>query len=637
MNYEILRLNLTFPDWKNWYGGNVFVAEREVPSPAINVGEDYASGESFGLYVDDDELAYQHALCMAERIRRKNQPKARYWLYFNRFYKDIINYLHVSELMSAGTREHAEFLLRYAATYNLKEKLADIVCRYWEDYCESGALYALDFDELYMACGDKMLFEKRDIEAAVRFYELAALDWETDEDERGRSLKRKREIPELADLRAIAAEKMLSSKKEDVREEEYGCRELYAAFIGQRAENPGAYDRLLDYADRFCAAYRQFIDAWEGRQKENVRQEMRGSVRRCYSMALVMKRMGLPYALFFLADEGEAIQTDYRDAVWRGLYETTRENLFPIRKYVRSVKNEEQIPYETLLDLAKCAGVTELISFLLLEEDTEQELAYYTSIETFRFLLPEHAGEECGKLSVMHMAYMNDPNEGKTLQRFVCRKDAEDGERSRKSVRNPYVFMKCFTSLIDDLPMWEMYGNHAKGCCVILDKDCLEDNEQLAKIPLYRVCYLKKSRGGYRATKEANPHIEDWRSLSAYLKLLQQFYDRLRSNPAALQIYFQILDAITFLFKDADYQHEQELRILYSYGWASDDFRHTPGEFPKLYLQPDFYIWIKELILGPKVENIAEKMPYLQEQIEKMCDEVGVLMPEITVSEIQYR
>ena len=43
------------------------------------------------------------------------------------------------------------------------------------------------------------------------------------------------------------------------------------------------------------------------------------------------------------------------------------------------------------------------------------------------------------------------------------------------------------------------------------------------------------------------------------------------------------------------------------------------------------------MILGPKVENIAEKMPYLQEQIEKMCDEVGVLMPEITVSEIQYR
>ena len=69
MNYEILRLNLTFPDWKNWYGGNVFVAEREVPSPAINVGEDYASGESFGLYVDDDELAWRSGF--AEKISQK--------------------------------------------------------------------------------------------------------------------------------------------------------------------------------------------------------------------------------------------------------------------------------------------------------------------------------------------------------------------------------------------------------------------------------------------------------------------------------------------------------------------------------------------------------------------------------------
>lgn len=90
-------------------------------------------------------------------------------------------------------------------------------------------------------------------------------------------------------------------------------------------------------------------------------------------------------------------------------------------------------------------------------------------------------------------------------------------------------------------------------------------------------------------------------------------------------------------FRKIDYHHEQELRIIYQYHHWEKIMRHTLGEYPKLYLQSDFYPDIKEIILGSKFENRADKMPHLQEQIERMCGKTGGDMPRVTLSAIEYR
>lgn len=636
MSYEILALAPSFSGWKKWYGRKVFLKESEIPAPEMYVGDDYAEKEDYGSYMKDDELAYRHALAMMKAIsckKKEEHARARCFIYYKKLYKDLKNYLYVSEMIDEGTREQAELLIRYLATNQLKVELAGIVRAYWEDYCEGDGAYPLDFEELYLACGDKMLFERRDIASAIRFYELAALDWTID-DETGRAPKIEWEMPGLADCRAVGEEQKLPPEKTEKGEEERACRLAYEKFLRYRERIPENYGALLESANEFAGAYTAFTDVLA--DAEDAVKGGKAAIRCCYALAVQMKRMSLLYALYFLADEKTEMQKTFRDAALKELRETTQENLWPVRKYLASYRDGNQAPYTELLQLAKCVGLAELISALLLAADTEQELAYYTSIDTLRYLLPERAGDACGRLSVMHMAYMNDPNEGKTLHRFVRGTD-EEGGAGRKSVEYPYVFMKCFTSLIDDLPMWEMYGNHAQGCCVILEKDSFVGGEHPKTVPLYRVCYLTKSQGGYRLTEEANRDIGDLKMLGGYLEKLQKIYGKLQCCSGARQTCFRILDKITFLFKDADYQHEQELRILYSYSGISEDFRHTKEEFPKLYVQPEFGIEIKELILGPKVEDIAGKMPYLQEQLEKMCDETGTWMPEITVSAIQYR
>ena len=278
----------------------------------------------------------------------------------------------------------------------------------------------------------------------------------------------------------------------------------------------------------------------------------------------------------------------------------------------------------------------ELIRDILREKNPKQDIAYYTSLNTLRYMLPERAKEKAGRLSIMHVAYMNDPNEGKTLWNYCGGKTlAGISNGQRRSLEYPFVFLKCFTPLIDDLPMWEMYGDHAAGCCIIFQKAFLKSTK--LQVPLYRVCYLRKKNSAYEFLEEDNPGVQNKELLKEYLTKLQELYKEHRQDKTIRPYFRKITEPVIFLFKDANYQHEQELRIMYRYAQTSEDFLHIEGEYPKLYLNPEIYLRIKEIILGPKVTEIPAKVPYLQEELEKLSQQLGVERPVISASEIEYQ
>lgn len=88
------------------------------------------------------------------------------------------------------------------------------------------------------------------------------------------------------------------------------------------------------------------------------------------------------------------------------------------------------------------------------------------------------------------------------------------------------------------------------------------------------------------------------------------------------------------MFKDASYSYEREVRICYQYPEVNSEFEHTPGAFGKLYVATNFLINLKEIILGPKFLNRTDVMPYLQEQVDIMCQKLGMNVPKITSSDI---
>lgn len=634
MNYDILNLDFKFTRWRKWYKRDLFdikIADKEIEY----IPDDYDANEDYGLYVGDKENAYKHALVMLQKISGEKADANQMRLVrtcYRRLYKDTENYLKCNITVDEGERKRARFLLEEAAGREISSKIPDMVKQYWEQYRQdtTNSIYDLDFGELYMACGDRALFEKNNIHAAVAFYSLLNLDW-------GKGEKPKRTRKSVLDYQRIRDKRSLAVFPEGTRELTEECCRFYNRFIKLVSEEGTQFAKIVSCANEFCGAYQTFLNKLKEMELAGQTDGNREYHRLTYLMALRISRESLAGMLYFLADEDISVQEQYKERVLAEIKKTGQESLKPIKRYLLGFR-KGGIPYVTVLMLAKAAGSTMMIMDMLLEGDTQQKIAYYTTIDTLRYMLPERTKpEDTGKFSVMHMAYMNDPNEGKILQQYIRDGGRQGGKEHRKSVAYPYVFMKCFTSLVDDLPMWEMYGDHAKGCCVILDKDCLNDEEHGKQIPLYHICYLKKNGDNFELRQEDNPYIKDYAGLLAQMTILKDIYVLAKRYQRALQVYRSILEKIAYFFKNADYQHEQEMRILYSYDEISDEFQHTDGDFPKLYLRPDFEIQMKEIILGPKVENIAEKMPYLQEQIFKMCELTQTDIPELTVSEIEYR
>jgi hypothetical protein len=262
--------------------------------------------------------------------------------------------------------------------------------------------------------------------------------------------------------------------------------------------------------------------------------------------------------------------------------------------------------------------------------------AYYTSLETLGFLLPSGTKEQLGKPAIMNISYMNDPNEGKSLKHLIYgSQDARISTTERKSITIPYVFLKCFTSQIDYLPMWEMYGNHAQGCCLVIDwQKTFFENKNISK-SLFHVCYINKNSKEHKIRKNDNPQIRNIEKIQSCIRELKKLATKLNSSDQPT--FEKLLGKLPYLFKDNSYSYEQEVRILNIFPRPNKDFKHTDNEIPKLFILPDFYLQIKEIILGPKVTDIANRIPYLQEQIELMCEQTGTLIPKITISNIDYR
>lgn len=646
MNYQTFTLNFSDIPWRTWYPADIFGSERMDFGGSAPVADNYDRHTDYGFYVGDDEKAFRHAQTVVENIaalRARNGSSVRLMSYKRKLYHDTENYLRCMEYMLGGTKEQARWLIQKCADADPSEGIAGQIWEYWSSYGEDGSWRVrekLDFSEIYMACGDKALIEKHNVTLAVKFYALAELDWETDgawtDAEAEDEWKRRRKQGSSARFcmyHAIQSGKSMASLDVECYSQEADCMGVYGEFIEKYTENAGSFGTLLELANDFYARWKNVSPVLLESCPRS--EEARESYRSCFMMALLVRDKSLLATLFFLAEESSEVQKKYRMKASNRVKYTSEEALRPLRGYVRSVR---RLDYELFFALARVTGCVERVRHGLLERNGKQEMAYYTSLETLRFMLPERAKEESGHFAVMHMAYMNDPNEGKILQKYVNEGlDPVGEERGRKTVQYPYVFMKCFTSLIDDLPMWEMYGDHARGCCVILDEECLCDEEGQPKVPLYRICYLKKEGSSYRLRKEDNPKVGDFDTIRSNLQELQEKCELVQRDEAAVKRYFMILDRIAYLFKNADYQHEQELRIIYNYNGVSPEFRKTEGDYPKIYIQTDFPIGMKEIILGPKVEKIAEKMPYLQTQIDEMCEQTEMEPPELTLSEIDYR
>lgn len=293
-------------------------------------------------------------------------------------------------------------------------------------------------------------------------------------------------------------------------------------------------------------------------------------------------------------------------------------------------------------------------------------------------------GKNC--LTMMHAMYMNDPNEGLTLlqsfENYI--KDGEernnlfDGmsavEFREGMYDKNYIFLKAFTPRIDQLDMWAMYasdrekGSDSNGCCVCLNSETFRRAIDIKSKPkdkntgilasketddfhLYRIVYVGID-GNIK--KEKNPHLPEkvidyYESLKQLINMLNKALINLfgaeipeceKENVrnyvrGFLQYSFRV---VAFLFKEESYFLEEEIRLIVTKSHDQKELiRKLHTNPPKLCINPFFQVYVDKLILGPKVKNTDEWIPYFQYELNNMRKEGFPEQVVVRKSKIHYR
>ena len=282
-------------------------------------------------------------------------------------------------------------------------------------------------------------------------------------------------------------------------------------------------------------------------------------------------------------------------------------------------------------------------------------LSHYTALETLPKILlgkKDEWGNMARKGGKVEMAgryrfynanYMNDPEEGKLLHKWL---GAEEESIDQVS---PF-YLVSLTTESDHLPMWVQYGRDGKGICVTLHDDLFKVKNSRAEHELIpRATDLKQQEDGEETDGQDKPKISSSKEgerftpyricymsdTSLYgnlfepaeLKKIKEELKKLKgiftASSQKKEIY-QIMEEIRFLFKSADYVTENEVRLLKYADLKSDKILldETGDGVPRLYVEQDGHVKIKKITFGPKVYNESKIVPYI-----KFCDpeiEIGV-------------
>lgn len=99
-----------------------------------------------------------------------------------------------------------------------------------------------------------------------------------------------------------------------------------------------------------------------------------------------------------------------------------------------------------------------------------------------------------------------------------------------------------------------------------------------------------------------------------------------------------LISQILYVFKHESYKHENEARLIENrtYEASVDDLEVIPGNVPKVFVYDNQQTYIEEIILGARVKNPEDYIPYIYKQGKKMW-EGSEKQIKITQSSIQYR
>ena len=316
----------------------------------------------------------------------------------------------------------------------------------------------------------------------------------------------------------------------------------------------------------------------------------------------------------------------------------------------------------------------------LKDEDKKENIKFghYTKGSVLQILLDQNQREGSsfsisGKTRLNNANYMNDPEEGITIEKIL-------GLDRRDALEPSSWFLMSFTIKTDNLAMWSQYGDDAKGVCIVLQEDdfskfssfndvswrqekiSLEFSDKMYLMKselnsgfeksifqsekddladtvndegtepnseekgngskgnvdyLYRIAYVNDSGGEFSIEKTELFNDDEIKKLEEFLEALKEKIDKdlNKGDDFYKKAISDCIEEIRYLFKSVDYKYEDELRILRyaNLDPSNEEIKIDKSSgIGKLYVERENPIQIAEVIFGPKFANPEYVTPLLK-------------------------
>ena len=283
-----------------------------------------------------------------------------------------------------------------------------------------------------------------------------------------------------------------------------------------------------------------------------------------------------------------------------------------------------------------------------------QTIVHYTKI----LVADIYVKNPQSKMHYSNAIYMNDPMEGKIFFEYINDADIQEAYANGEKRTETSVYLGCFLPVeevdgdltnADELVMWRTYGKdefgkEATGCSIVMDTQFFQEKRQGSQdagsidsaAELLSVVYIKNQKNGKKILNDTDNTIH---MALDKLKMLLKKLIELSNNHKPKDAFnkeienniFKKLSTISYLFKSADYDFEQEVRVI-TYMPRSSNlicFRELKDEKPskRFYVESanEILPYIKKIYLGPKVENHQHWSLYLDYEIRQRAKEFAAL------------
>ena len=248
-----------------------------------------------------------------------------------------------------------------------------------------------------------------------------------------------------------------------------------------------------------------------------------------------------------------------------------------------SIITKEEILYDPAAESYFLKEDTErsiLEHLLPVKADDVEEMAKYTSFEGLVAIL------ESGKIRLNSIVSMNDKTETDFLGDVIRNYKEEYEQEYDKYLFADKEFITSFTSRIDDLDLWRLYGDNARGVCLVFERDAKKKDE------LYKIRYI-------------DPESEELKKIGTLMDSLNEKGIRFRLN---------LLQKCRHFLKHADYQAEEETRLLMNSEKPDGWFINRENGILTPYVEKtirksgdleggDYPFRLRRIILGPSIRE----------------------------------